>query len=116
MAKTKTGVPGRVYLVCMSRPVCAHRPARHYLGWTHAGRAPEDRLAEHRAGRGARILAAAAARGIGLAVVRTWDGDRNLERKLKNQKNAKVLCPNCRPAVLVVRRGRRKASPKCGRA
>ena len=34
----------------------------------------ELRIAEHRAGRGARILAVCVARGIGFEVVRTWAG------------------------------------------
>jgi hypothetical protein len=32
--------------------------------------------------------------GIGFEVARTWDGDRRLERRLKNQRNAPArLCP-----------------------
>lgn len=30
-------------------------------------------------------------------VVRTWDGDRNFERRLHNAKNSKKICPICSP-------------------
>jgi hypothetical protein len=36
------------------------------------------------------------ARGIGFQIVRTWPGSRSFERKLKNRKNARKLCPICR--------------------
>jgi predicted GIY-YIG superfamily endonuclease len=85
-----------VYLLHLSKPVNAARPARHYLG--SADDLPA-RLAQHASGRGARMLAAAAARGIGWEVARTWDGGRPLERRLKNRKNApRELCPLCREA------------------
>jgi hypothetical protein len=44
---------------------------------------------------GARILAAAVDRGIGFDVVRTWEGGRELERRLKDLHNAPKLCPRC---------------------
>jgi hypothetical protein len=55
----------------------------------------DRRLAQHREGTGARILAAAAARGIGFDVVRTWPGGRDVERQLKRLRNAPRLCPTC---------------------
>jgi hypothetical protein len=37
------------------------------------------------------------AAGIGFQLVRTWEGDRTLERTLKNRHNAPArLCPLCR--------------------
>ncbi len=33
--------------------------------------------------------------------VRTWSGDKTLERRLKNRKKARLLCPVCNPAVAV---------------
>ena len=53
------------------------------------------RLAEHRAGTGAKITAAAARRGIGMDVVRTWPGGRGVERRLKRRKAGPRLCPRC---------------------
>lgn len=33
--------------------------------------------------------------GINYEVVRTWSGNRKLERKLKNRKKSSILCPIC---------------------
>jgi len=41
--------------------------------------------------------------GVQFVVARTWEGGRTGERKLKNQKNARVLCPICRTAKLTIR-------------
>lgn len=84
-----------VYLLHLSGRVHPARPARHYLG------SADDlgaRLAEHAAGRGARMLAAAAARGLTWEVARTWPGGRAEERRLKGWKNGPELCPICREA------------------
>ena len=48
------------------------------------------------AGRGSALTRAAVSLGIRLTLVRSWIGDRNLERSLKNRKNSKGLCPNCK--------------------
>lgn len=92
-----TAPQGHVYLVCfeshlgdLANPKGA---AGHYLGWADDVAA---RMAEHRAGRGARILAACVRQGIAFDVVRTWAGvDRAFERRLKRQHNAWRLCPRC---------------------
>jgi predicted GIY-YIG superfamily endonuclease len=54
-----------------------------------------QRLETHRAGKGARMLAAANRLGIGYDVVRTWPGGRDVERRIKAQRNAPRLCPAC---------------------
>lgn len=82
---------GTVYLLHFDAPY-AH--ARHYLGWT----AEEDvtaRLAEHAAGRGARLLAVVASAGIGWRLARTWPGSRARERQLKHQGGLSRCCPLC---------------------
>ena len=100
---------GFVYLVCFESPIGdvanPKGAAAHYLGWADDVAA---RMAEHRAGRGARILAACVRQGIAFDVVRTWAGvDRNFERRMKRQHNAWRLCPRCGP-----QRGRRaRAGP-----
>jgi predicted GIY-YIG superfamily endonuclease len=84
-----------VYLVHLDQRLGGPHPqggAQHYLGQTVN---LDRRLATHREGKGARILAAANARGIGYAVVRTWPGGREEERQLKRQHNAPKLCPRC---------------------
>ena len=103
---------GHVYLVCFEKQIGTSNPkgsASHYLGWATD---VEARMAEHRAGRGARILAACVARGIGFEVVRTWAGvDRSFERRLKRQHNAWRHCPRCGP-----RARRSRAGPAGGTA
>jgi predicted GIY-YIG superfamily endonuclease len=82
---------GVVYLIHLSR---AYRHARHYLGWTQN---LEHRLAEHRAGRGSPLLAAAVADGIELELAATWPGDRHAERRKHEMKNSPArLCPICK--------------------
>ena len=81
---------GVCYLVHFSEP---YRHARHYTGWTAD---LEARLAEHQAGRGARLLQVIAQAGIGWTLARTWEGSRARERQLKRQGGASRRCPICR--------------------
>lgn len=82
---------GTVYLIHLESPI-AH--ARHYIGWS---RFLKQRIRHHRQGTGARFLAEAVRRGIAFDVVRKWkNADGNFERKLKNRKKARKLCPVCR--------------------
>jgi hypothetical protein len=79
------------YLICLDLPLGTAHPkggAQHYLGQTVN---LDRRLETHRAGKGARMLAAAVERGISFDVVRVWPG--NVERQLKNLHNARRLCP-----------------------
>ena len=87
---------GTVYLLHFERPICPTRPCQHYLGYTID---LDARLAEHRAGRGARLTQVAVERGIAFEVVRTWAGDRTFERRLKHRKESPRLCPVCFPLV-----------------
>lgn len=92
MSKSLPQFPG-VYLIHMEQPVAAGRPAQHYIGWS-----PDvfARLISHRKGQGARILAACNERGIAYKIARVWKYEgRTFERKLKNRKNARILCPTC---------------------
>jgi predicted GIY-YIG superfamily endonuclease len=69
--------------------------AQHYIGF--AENDLEQRIEKHKSGLGAKILRAANQAGINWNVVKVWDnGDRTFERKLKNQKKARCLCPVCR--------------------
>lgn len=83
---------GTVYLLHFDRPISEHHTCQHYIGWTADLGA---RLALHRAGDGARLCQVAKERGIGFRLVRTWAGDRSLERRLKNRKNAPQMCFRC---------------------
>jgi predicted GIY-YIG superfamily endonuclease len=81
---------GVVYLVHFTEP---YRHARHYTGWTAY---LESRLAEHQAGRGARLLQVITQAGIEWTLARTWQGTRERERQLKRQGGASRRCPICR--------------------
>ncbi|WP_280410095.1 hypothetical protein [Nocardia brasiliensis] len=88
-----------MYLLHFERP---YRHAKHYTGWTTD---LDARLADHRAGRGARLLAVIEKAGIGWSLARTWDGNRGRERQLKRAGGASRRCPMCgvnpRPAAEV---------------
>ena len=81
---------GTVYLLHFDQP---YKHARHYLGWTK--RTVRCRLAEHEAGRGARLLAVVRAAGIGWQLARLWPGGPARERQLKRQGGHARKCPLC---------------------
>lgn len=83
--------PGTVYLIHLDTPIAGH--AQHYIGWA---KHLEARIAHHRAKTGARLLQVAVELHINFEVVATWEGDRHFERKLKNRKNARRICPVCK--------------------
>lgn len=89
-------IVGAVYLLHFDQPIGnpanPRALAQHYMGWTsYLG----PRLAAHRDGVGAAIMAALAERGIGFTLARTWQGTRADERALKNRHNHPRLCPTC---------------------
>lgn len=103
---------GTVYLFHFSSPF---KHACHYLGWGKGDAL--KRIADHLAGRGSNLTRHVVAAGITLTLVATWKGPRSLERKLKNRKNAKGICPICKPSLnekerrrMRKSRARRKAS------
>lgn len=72
----------------------AYQHARHYIGFTT--RPVADRVAEHLAGRGSPLVAAALAAGCEVTVARKWHcGTREFERFLKNRKETGKFCPCC---------------------
>ena len=109
-----------VYLLHFDRPygpgggANGRGTARHYTGVTDDLAA---RLAEHAAGRGARLTAVVRAAGIGWQLARTWPGGRARERQLKRQGGASRHCPLCgvrprtAPAVTVPVRRPAPAAP-----
>jgi hypothetical protein len=59
-----------------------------------------DRIAAHRAGRGARLLAVVTGAGISFTVVRVWAGATEHEEKYLKDLNDRVgLCPVCSPGT-----------------
>jgi predicted GIY-YIG superfamily endonuclease len=81
---------GTVYLLHFDQP---YKHARHYVGWT--ARNVKRRLAEHEAGRGARLLAVVREAGIGWQLARLWPGSRERERQIKRQGGHARKCPLC---------------------
>ena len=86
---------GTVYLIHFDAP---YKHARHYIGCTCN---LERRIAEHRRGdstKASRLMAAVHDANIGWDVVRTWEGDYNLEKRLQATHNGARLCPICQAA------------------
>ncbi|MBV9688389.1 MAG: hypothetical protein JO202_01640 [Ktedonobacteraceae bacterium] len=79
-----------VYLLHFER---RYQHAGHYLSSTHDLAA---RLAQHRAGTGARWMEVIAQAGIAWTVARVWDGGRDVEMQLKRWHSGVRLCPLCR--------------------
>lgn len=80
------------YLLHFDRRISPSHTTQHYLG---SADDLDARIWKHRHHPDARLLQVAKERGIHFTVARTWTGGRELERKLKNQKNAPKLCPIC---------------------
>ncbi|MCI0389870.1 MAG: relaxase domain-containing protein [Acidobacteria bacterium] len=78
-----------IYLVHFDEP---YRHAKHYMGSTLDLR---SRLTDHAIGQGARLMEVIKEAGITWQLARVWQGDRRLERLLKNRKEAPKLCPVC---------------------
>ena len=79
-----------VYLLHFLQP---YHHARHYLGSTDD---IDSRLQEHRTGQGARLTQVIHEAGISFILARTWEGGRDLERKLKRWHKSPDLCPICK--------------------
>ena len=80
---------GTVYLLHFDQP---YKHARHYVGWAMN---VKRRLAEHEAGRGARLLAVVKGAGISWQLARLWPGSRARERQIKRQGGHARHCPLC---------------------
>jgi hypothetical protein len=91
-----------VYLLHFSR---AYHHARHYLG---TAASVHERVKQHRAGQGARLLQFVLRAGIDLVLARVWEGGRELERRLKRWHNGAHFCPFCRRRLLRRRRRRQR--------
>lgn len=83
-----------IYLLKFQRPIGGHHPcgkAEFYLGYCDDGRL-DDRIAEHRAGRGAAITRWLVRNGVGFDLVAVIpEGDRSLERRLKSYKKHRYV-------------------------
>lgn len=83
-----------IYIIELDEPIGnrdnCHGSARYYIGYCDDDHL-EQRIAQHRSGQGARMLAACNERGIEYNVILILPGDRTEERRLKNQKNTPRL-------------------------
>ena len=69
--------------------------AQHYIGFVDKNL--NQRIKKHKSNKGAKLLIAVNSKGIQWEVVRVWEnGDRQLERRLKNCKKSRCFCPVCR--------------------
>ena len=88
---------GTVYLLhfeqSIGSPTNPKGRANHYIGWTTD---LDKRLHQHRRGWSACIVKAFKKAGIKFVLAATWEGDRALERSLKNKKHASRFCPICK--------------------
>ncbi|HEV2987319.1 MAG TPA: hypothetical protein VG759_02675 [Candidatus Angelobacter sp.] len=92
-----------IYLLHYDRPL---HHAQHYLGSCD----DPQRIQDHGTGTSrARLPEVFYQLGVQFIVARTWEGGRTGERKLKNHKNARVLCPICRTKKLTVRAAQQRA-------
>ena len=92
-----------IYLLHYDKPL---HHAQHYLGSCDDA----QRIQDHGTGTSrARLPQVFCLLGVQFVVARTWEGGRTGERKLKNQKNARVLCPICRTKKLSVRAKQQRA-------
>jgi predicted GIY-YIG superfamily endonuclease len=81
---------GTVYLFHFDQ---RYEHAGHYTGWAED---LDHRVAEHLAGRGARLIEVITQAGIGFRLARTWPRvTRARERQLKRQGGASRYCPIC---------------------
>jgi predicted GIY-YIG superfamily endonuclease len=96
-----TSPVGVIYLLHFER---RYRHAGHYTGWAAD---LHQRLAEHAAGQGARLLAVVKEAGISWSLARTWTGTRSDERALKRRGGASRRCPACGVTPRGDRRGGR---------
>lgn len=93
--------PGVVYILHFSRPL-AH--ASHYGGWALVHRL-DQRIDEHLAGRGSRLVAAAVSAGIEVGFARAMMGTLDDERRIKRGGHLRNFCPECCEALGLRLRG-----------
>jgi hypothetical protein len=93
-----------VYLLHYDTPLFH---AQHYLGFAE----DETRIEEHAKGTSrAHLPTAFFDKGVHFQRVRIWEkATRRDERRLKNQKNARLLCPICRQEKLHIKAAQRRA-------
>ncbi len=82
---------GTIYLLHFT---ARYHHAGHYVGFTTN---LDERIADHLAGRGARLMEVIVGAGLSATLARTWQGTRITERRIKSTKNTPRYCPVCNP-------------------
>jgi hypothetical protein len=98
MKNVRVTPTGLIYLLCFLEAIgngTDRGKAKHYTGFTTD---LEERLEDHRAGRGARLTQVLAERGIGWVLADVHPGNQDIERLLK-QHSATRRCPVCTPGA-----------------
>lgn len=89
-----------LYLCHLARPVCDHRPARHYLGFSENAAKREQDYRAMRVGYHGRLMLAAVERGIDFVIARVWkSADKRDEKLLRDLHANPRLCPICNPSL-----------------
>jgi hypothetical protein len=83
------------HLTCYKGRPAPGRTRTNYRQVQQTARNVKRRLAEHEAGRGARLLAVVREAGIGWQLARLWPGGRARERQIKRQSGHARQCPLC---------------------
>ena len=86
---------GTIYLLHFDQKIGR---SQHYLGWT---RNLDQRLEDHRAGRGGKTTARFRAAGIGFKLAAQWSGSPDDEKRLKN-KSLRSLFSICKERTMTV--------------
>ena len=93
--RAKTKPIGTIYMYHFDRAI---EHSQHYIGFAEAENL-EKRGKQHGTLAGAKLMLVAKSRGIEVRLVRTWENKtRDDERKLKNLRNARRHCPECKNA------------------
>jgi len=101
-----------LYLIHFSTPYVAktgkqQKKAGHYLGYTTVG--VDNRMAAHRSGQGARLIAVIQQDGIDWEVSRVWEGEgREEEKKRKRRGHFADYCPCCNQKIAHLRHRRNR--------
>ena len=81
-----------VYILHFDKPISPDHTAQHYVGFT---KDIDQRIRQHRKGKGSRFCAVAKERVIKFILAELLIGERDLEKAIKRQKNTKKFCPIC---------------------
>jgi predicted GIY-YIG superfamily endonuclease len=101
-----------VYILHFDRP---YKHAYHYIGFTAGGlKALQERMEEHRTGRGANLMRVISEAGIGFTVTGTRKGGRREERRIKVMGGACRVCPHCNPNSKVFKKQAFHFDPETG--